>query len=83
MTDETTYSPIECGAHSELEVAVLHKQWLRVAWADTRGDHVASLLPLDLETKNKEEFLLAESQAGEQLRIRLDYLKSVQPIEYD
>ena len=83
MTDERKYSPIACEAYSELEVAILHKQWLRVAWKDAGGDHVESLLPLDLETRNREEFLVAESQAGERLGIRLDYLKSFQAVDYD
>ena len=83
MTDDRDYTPISCASYSELELAIMHKQWLRVAWKERGTDHVESLLPLNLETCNREEFLIAETQVGNQLRIRLDYLGSLQTIDYD
>ena len=51
MTDDQDYTPISCASYSELELAIMHKQWLRVAWKEHGADHVESLLPLDLETR--------------------------------
>ena len=83
MTDDDRYKPISCGFHSELELAIMHKQWLRVAWHDNETLHVESLLPQDIQTSQHEEFLIAEAQNGSMRRIRLDRIDSKQAIEYD
>ena len=77
------YIPVPCGFHSELELSVMHKQWLRIAWHDDRTAHVESLLPLDIQIHDQEEFLIAETLDGSARRIRLDRIDSRQAIDYD
>ncbi|HEB60110.1 MAG TPA: transcriptional antiterminator, Rof [Gammaproteobacteria bacterium] len=83
MTDDDSYRPIDCGRHSELELAIMHRQWLRVAWHEDGGSHVEALLPRDLETREGVEYLLADNHDGTTHRIRLDRLDEFQPIEFN
>lgn len=67
------YTPIDCDRYSEYELAIMHKRKLRVCWRDAAAvTHVETLLPRDLQTRQGEEFLIAENSAGERLEIRLD-----------
>ena len=69
------YIPIDCAEYSEYELAILRKWKLRVVWHDEAGlSHVEILLPRDLRTCRGEEFLIAETAAGERLEIRLDQI---------
>lgn len=64
------YRPIACADHERLEFAALTKQWL-----DLRVDGVPQrLLPLDVTTREGAEWLLAQTESGEQLTLRLDGL---------
>lgn len=64
------YRPIACADHERLEFAALTRQWLEVA-----VDGVTQrLLPLDVYTRDGAEWLVAETEAGEQLTLRLDCL---------
>jgi transcriptional antiterminator Rof (Rho-off) len=77
----TDYHPIPCGTYAELEVAILHQVRLRVAWRSPDGvRHLETLLPRDLNTRNHEEYLLAEDARGETLEIRLDRIARFQPM---
>lgn len=70
------YHPIPCETYAELEVAILHQVRLRVAWRSVNGAmHVQRLTPKDLNTRNHEEFLLAEDDNGEAVEIRLDRIR--------
>ena len=69
------YTPIDCGQYSEYELAILRKWKLRIGWKDEAGlSHVEMLVPRDLVTRQGEEFLIAETTAGERLEIRLDLI---------
>ncbi len=81
MSDEP-YEPIDCGRHSRLELAVMHRQWLRVAWHEDGTSHVEALLPRDLETCEGAEYLLAEAHDGGTRRIRLDHLDDFHDIDF-
>lgn len=71
MTDQ--YKPIACALHDKYEVAIMHRQKLRITWLDDSGDsHDSLVLPLDTRVENGEEFLIAEEEGGERLSIRLD-----------
>lgn len=77
----TTYRPIPCQMYSELELAIMHQIQLRMAWHTVDGrSRLDQILPLDLQTRAHEEFLLAEDSAGEPLEIRLDYISRFTPI---
>ncbi|MEW6414389.1 MAG: transcriptional antiterminator, Rof [Pseudomonadota bacterium] len=67
---DTPYLPIPCAQHERLEFAALTKQWL-----DVKIDGVAQrLLPLDVVTRDGAEWLVAETESGGRLTLRLDRL---------
>jgi Rho-binding antiterminator len=69
------YRSIACADHERLELAALKRQWLDVNL--TTGDRAGKqrLLPLDVTTRDGAEWLLAETESGEQLTLRLDWLR--------
>lgn len=82
MNDETDYQPIDCGIYSGYEVAVMHHQWLHVHWRDCNEvDHLERLRPVDLQTCNKEEYMVAVNVDEREYRIRLDRIVSTKEIE--
>jgi Rho-binding antiterminator len=67
---ESPYAPIPCIQHERLEFAALTKQWL-----DVKVDGAMQrLLPLDVATRDGAEWLLAQTEGGGQLTLRLDRL---------
>ena len=68
------YTPIACGLYSEYEVAILHRELLRIHWRDEQGlDHIERVIPTDLQTRDHCEYLIAEDCVdGSTLAIRLD-----------
>lgn len=69
----TDYQPIPCASYDHYEIAILHGQLLRVTWRDDQAlVHVETLRPRDLQTRAGEEYLLAETTAGQTLMLRLD-----------
>ncbi len=71
----TDYTPIDCGLHSEYELAILRGKRLRISWRGADGQHHIDVLkPLDLQTRNREEFLIGEDRQGQQLELRLDHI---------
>jgi transcriptional antiterminator Rof (Rho-off) len=67
------YRPIACALHDEYEIAIMHKTTLSIRWSDDTGvQHLAIILAKDILVKDKQEFLLAETQDGKELSIRLD-----------
>lgn len=69
------YRSIACADHERLEFAALTRQWLDIKV--TAGDQPGTqrLLPLDVYTREGAEWLVAETEAGEKLTLRLDWLK--------
>lgn len=75
------YIPIDCGLHSEYELAILRRQRRRVRWHDSQGmTHIETLLLRDLQTRAGEEFLVAETPGREMLEIRLDRIVETRPV---
>lgn len=73
MSDDEKYTPIDCGLYSEYELAIMHRRMMRLHWQDEEGgDHMESVMPRDLETADKREYLIAERQDGSTLKLRLD-----------
>lgn len=68
------YRPIACASHERLEFAVLKRQWLDINVK--QGEHAGRhrLLPLDVYAREGVEWLEAQSEAGEKLKLRLDWL---------
>ena len=68
---DAPYQPIPCAQHEQLEFAALTKQWL-----DVKVDGIAQrLLPLDVCTRDGAEWLTAQTESGEKLTLRLDWLQ--------
>ena len=62
------YEPIPCSLHDEYEIAIMHRKQLNIKWVDNRGDcHTDKVLPSDILVKDKEEFLVANTQDGKTL----------------
>ena len=73
------YEPVSCEAHSIYELAVMQRTPALVRWQEEDAIREAHLMPVDVETKNREEFLIAEGAGQTQFRIRLDRILSFQP----
>jgi Rho-binding antiterminator len=69
------YRSIACADHERLEFAALTRQWLDVNV--TVGDQPGRqrLLPVDVYTRDGAEWLVAETESGERLTLRLDWLQ--------
>ena len=69
----TDYIPVDCGLHSEFELAIMHQHKVKLGWRDADGKvHIEMVFPLDLRTRNTEEFLMLAGADGTELEIRLD-----------
>jgi len=67
------YKPIECGLHSEYELAIMHGLTLHLSWQDENGKvHTEKLKPVDIETREQKEFLIASDINHVIYEIRLD-----------
>lgn len=74
------YKPIDCGLHSDYELAIVQQRKLRVCWTDPSGQsHIDFLRPIDLLTRQHEEFMLAETHDHQNIEIRLDYINKAEP----
>jgi transcriptional antiterminator Rof (Rho-off) len=83
MTDDPdNYQGISCADYSQYELWIMHRQPLTLAWQDQFGhEHIASLLPVDLRTRQHEEFLVARLPEGDTVEIRLDRIRHVKPAD--
>ena len=69
----TDYTPVDCGLYSSYEAAILQRKCVRLSWSQANGQLRMELLrPVDLSTRNHEEFLVAETLDGRILELRLD-----------
>ncbi len=72
------YEPIDCELYSRYELAIMHRQTLRLAWRDEAGvTHLKTVRPRDLRTHEHCEYLLADTLAGAPLSLRLDRIVRV------
>ena len=75
MDKKNIYQPISCDLHSQYELAIMHKNKLQLSWScDDELFTDTNILPLDVQTKNKAEYLLAVTSKDENLCIRLDHI---------
>jgi len=74
------YTPIPCERYSELELAILHRQALRIRWRRDGLDHIATVHPLDLRTRRGAEYLQLRDSAGRRQWWRLDRLGRFEPV---
>ena len=72
---DASYKPIACSLHDEYEIAIMHGKHLTIRWLDSAGAcHTDKVLPKDILVKDKEEFLVVDTQDAKALRIRLDMI---------
>jgi Rho-binding antiterminator len=77
----TDYTPIDCGIYSEYELAIMQQNVLQLTWQDADGTmHIGVCQPLDLRTRQGEEFMLVRDAAGMEREIRLDHIMRYNPI---
>jgi len=75
------YQPISCANYDHFEIAILHGQCMRVTWHDEEAlVHMDILRPRDLQTRNGAEFLLADTQTGRHIELRLDMIVQAQAL---
>lgn len=76
----TDYKPIACELYSEYEVHIMRRAWLRVD-AAIPGRELRNLRcqAVDLQTRDRAEFICLRQEAGENLWVRLDHLRKVIP----
>ena len=69
------YLPVSCELHSQYELAIMQGLALKLVWQDGQQTHISTVTPLDLQTRQGQEFLIARDQQGQLLQIRLDYIQ--------
>ena len=71
------YTPIDCGLHSEYELAIMQHNNLRLSWQDIDGQtHLETVTPTDLLVRQHEEFLVVRKQNQQICELRLDRILS-------
>jgi Rho-binding antiterminator len=77
MTNDDTYKPISCADYDVYEIAIMHGESLQLVWRDKSSqDNISVLKPIDLQTREGAEFLVAINIEGKTLQLRLDYIQS-------
>lgn len=67
------YHPVSGELYDTYELAILRHQWLRLGWHAPRGeDRVESVVPLDLRTRQRAEYIVVEDRLGRRRFVRLD-----------
>jgi len=81
MSDDDSYKPISCADYDAYEIAIMHGESLQLVWKDKSSqDNISVLKPLDLQTHQGAEFLIAKNGEGKTLQLRLDYIQSCKRI---
>ena len=73
---DALYQPVSCELHSEYELAIMHKNRLRLTWhKDGKVVTEKNIIPIDVQTKNKAEYLAVKIEGKDAVfYIRLDYI---------
>ncbi|MDZ7803657.1 hypothetical protein [Thiohalophilus sp.] len=83
MSDDNDdrYQAISCADYSRYEEWIMHGQRLQIAWRDAQGqDYIGLLQPLDLQSRRRQEFLIAQPvSGGDTVHIRLDRILRCNP----
>jgi len=74
--DDSNYQPISCETYSEFELAIMRQHKLKMVWRIQGQTHIATVLPLDLITREQQEFLLVEDHTDNTFQVRLDHIQS-------
>lgn len=72
----TDYIPIPCSQYDRYEVAIMHRRRLRLIWHADNVVYRRTVEPIDLRTRDSEEFLICR-KGDETFSIRLDQIRKV------
>lgn len=82
------YHPVSCEMHSELELAIMHGQRLKIHYLNGLDNKLTEvdITPYDIVTRGNKtnqpeqhisgEFLLCTDSTGNSIEIRLDFIQS-------
>ena len=74
------YRPVPGELYDAYELAIVRHQWLRLGWHAPRGEYrVEAVLPLDLRTRQRAEYLVIEDLSGRRRFLRLDRILGANP----
>ncbi len=79
MAADKQYQPIKCDIHDRFELACMREIEDIVTWTEIDQKRSEKLRFLDLEYTKEGEFLIAENQSKDRLKIRLDTITSTLP----
>lgn len=78
MTPDSTYQPVACALHERLEFAVLRRIPLVLRYFTVDGGVCeASVLAIDVQTREGAEWLKIQREDGSMSELRLDRLLQV------
>jgi Rho-binding antiterminator len=75
---EGDYKPISCASYDQYEIAIMHKQKLRLSWHEDNVVFDQIVTPLNLRTAQGMEFLIMRTAEGETREVRLDHIRRAQ-----
>ena len=77
----TDYKPISCELHSSLELWIMHRERLKLAWRTAGRDEVTIdvVMPVDVKTEDGAEYLyFVPREDDSPMKVRLDYIVRVE-----
>jgi Rho-binding antiterminator len=81
MSDDDSYTPIPCALYDSYEIAIMHRVQLQLVWIDDNQRHnITVVKPVDLKTRQGVEFLIAKTDDGKFLQLRLDHIQACKPV---
>lgn len=76
------YTPIACNLYSEYELHIMHQDRLKLSYVGASNlTRIETLLPINLRTRKKAEYLIARSLSGVSRVLRLDRIRAFEPRE--
>jgi len=76
------YTPIACNLYSEYELHIMHQNHLKLSYFGASNlTRIETLLPINLRTHKKAEYLIARSLTGVSRVLRLDRIRALEPRE--
>ena len=75
----TDYKPIPCIEYDVYEIAIMHGRKLRLTWREANVIYWQIVKPLNLETRNGEEFLIFRAMGEKTFSTRLDRIRKIEP----
>ncbi len=78
-----SYQTVSCAMHSELELAIMHGNTLKISYLKPyqegveANEHVIEFRPYDVITRGQDkkgEFLVGQDKSGQTVEIRLDQI---------